>query len=229
MFEPTDNMTPDEKATMSAKKAQMVSHARELWLDMLPDTAIAKVMVHRESKPGFDKDMVRNFAFRFQVGVNSLANLSANAKLTDAFTQMRAAVFDAQVSGSQQHGDVDLMEQLLSEVLVREAQRPLSTGGSWIDTFRAINHAFFLGFSPSYVAVNVTQLGVLLWPELAKQHGFVKSAQAIGNVTKVAFNIMRETLAAGSRLGPKRALDAVITEDVLRKTEGVDEQTAPSS
>jgi hypothetical protein len=204
----------------------MVSHARELWLDMLPDTAIAKVMVHRNSVPGFDKDMVRNFAFRFQVGVNSLANLSASAKLTDAFTQMRAAVFDAQVAGSDQHGDVDLLQSLLSEVLVREAQRPLVGGASWVDTFRAINHAFFLGFSPSYVLVNTTQLGVLLWPELAKKHGFAKSASAIGSVTKVAFNIMKETLAAGARVGPKRALDAVITEDVLRKAAGVDEDTA---
>jgi hypothetical protein len=139
---------------------------------------------------------------------------------------MRAAVFDAQVAGSDQHGDVDLKQSLLSEVLVREAQRPLVGGASWIDTFRAINHAFFLGFSPSYVLVNTTQLGVLLWPELAKKHGFAKSASAIGSVTKVAFNIMRETLAAGARVGPKRALDAVITEDVLRKAEGVDEDTA---
>jgi hypothetical protein len=226
MFEPLDGMTEKELEQLAAKKAQMVSHARELWLDMLPDTAIAKVMVHRNSVPGFDKDMVRNFAFRYQVGVNSLANLSANAKLNDAFTQMRAAVFDAQVSGSRQHKDVDLLHSLLSEVQVREAQRPLRSGQNWIDDWRALNHAFFLGFSPSYVMVNTTQLGVLLWPELAKKHGFAKSAKAIAGVTATAFNIMRETLAAGTKLGPKRALDAVITEDVLRKAGGVDEDTA---
>ena len=226
MFEPTDNMTDSEKEQLAAKKAQMVSHARELWLDMLPDTAIAKIMVHRNAVPGFDKDMIRNFAFRFQVGVNSLSNLAASAKLNDAFTQMRAAVFDAQLASSDQHQNVDLMQSLLSEVLVREAQRPVRSGSNWIDTWRAINHAFFLGFSPSYVLVNSTQLGVLLWPELAKKHGFAKSAKAIASVTGAAFNIMRETLAAGARVGPKRALDAVITEDVLRKAEGVDEATA---
>jgi hypothetical protein len=225
MFEPIDNMSDADKAQLSAKKAQMVSHARELWLDMLPDTAIAKVMVHRNAVPGFDKDMVRNFAFRFQVGVNSLANLSAAAKLTNAFTQMRAAVFDAQVAGSDQHADVDLLQSLLSETLVREAQRPWRSGDSWLDTLRAVNHAFFLGFSPSYVMVNTTQLGVLLWPELAKKHGFAKSAKAIAAVTSTAFNVMRETLAAGAKVGPKRALDAVITEEVLRRTKGVDEAT----
>jgi hypothetical protein len=226
MFEPTDNMTADEKGQLAARRAQMVSHARELWLDMLPDTAIAKVMVHRNSVPGFDKDMIRNFAFRFQVGVNSLSNLSASAKLTDAFTQMRAAVNDAQVVGSAQHGDVDLLQSLLSETLVRESQRPLREGANWIDTWRAINHAFFLGFSPSYVMINTTQIGVLLWPELAKKHGFAKSARAIASVTKTAFNIMRETLAAGAAVGPKRALDAVITSKVLQKADGVDEGTA---
>jgi hypothetical protein len=139
---------------------------------------------------------------------------------------MRAAVFDAQVAGSDQHGDVDLLQSLLSEVLVREAQRPLVGGGSWIDTFRAINHAFFLGFSPSYVLVNTTQLGVLLWPELAKKHGFAKSAQRDRQRDQGRVQHHAETLAAGARVGPKRALDAVITEDVLRKAAGVDEDTA---
>lgn len=226
MFEPTDQMTDDEKTMMSAKKAQMVSLARELWLDTLPDTAIAKVMVHRESVPGFDKDMIRNFAFRFQVGVNALSNLSSSAKLTDAFTQMRAAVFDAQVAGTPRHKDVDLLQSLVTEFLVREGQRPLRSGTNWIDTWRAVNHAFFLGFSPSYVLVNTTQLGVLLWPELSKKHGFAKSAKAIASSTTIAFNIMRETLKAGAAIGYKRALDAVITEQVLQNAAGVDEATA---
>lgn len=224
MFDPTDEMTDDEKSAMAGKKAQMVSHARELWLDMLPDTAIAKVMVHRNSTPGFDKDMIRNFAFRFQVGVNSLSNLSAAAKLTNAFTEMRGAIFDAQIVGGRQNKDVDLLQSLLTEVLVRESQRPIANSADWVDTWRAINHSFFLGFSPSYVLVNTTQIGVLLWPELAKKHGFVKSAKAISGVTATAFNIMRETLRAGMAVGPKRALDAVITENVLKNV--VDEKTA---
>jgi hypothetical protein len=125
-------------------------------------------------------------------------------------------------------GDVDLLQALLSEVLVREAQRPLrrrrragSTPGarSTTPSSSASRRATCM--------VNTTQLGVLLWPELAKVHGFAKSGERDRQRDQAsAFNIMRETLAAGARVGPKRALDAVITEEVLRKAGGVDEDTA---
>jgi hypothetical protein len=81
--------------------------------------------------------------------------------------------------------------------------------------------------SPSYVAVNLTQIGVLLWPELTKQKGvgFVDAAKAIAKVTPDAFAIMKATMTEGAKLGPKRAADAIITEDALKRA-GVSEATA---
>ena len=211
-FEPTEDMSDEQKAQLRKNKDAMIANARAMWLDMLPDTALSKVMVHRNAVPGYSKDMIRNFAFRMQVGVNALANLSASAKITRAFTEMRTAVNAAKSDASV---DVVAMQDIFGEISRREAERPLRTGRSLIDTWRAVNHAFFLGMSPSYVLVNLTQVGVLLWPELAKRHGFVKAAQAIARATPLAFRVMQSTLQSGVALGAKRAADAIITEASL--------------
>lgn len=224
-FQERDDMTPDEVEQVRDMKKAMIAHAREIYLDQLPDTAIAKMLVQRNAVPGYSKDMIRNFAFRMSIGVNALAGLSAAAKTTKAFTAMRAAVNDAKASDTTTVADTATMQDVLGELSRREAETPLRTPNTFIDTVRAINHAFFLGASPSYVAINLTQLGVLLWPELSKRHGFVKSATAIAKVTPDAFKIMKATLSLAVSLGPKRWADAIITEDALVKS-GISADTA---
>lgn len=196
------------------QQRHMVSIARQVWLDQLSDTAVSRVMAQRQTIPGYNKDMLRNFAFRAEVGVNSLANLSVSAKISEAFRDMDELRKDESFKN---HDKSDTMMRVLQELRQRDADRPLTTGKSWIDTWRAVNQAFFLGMSPAYTMVNMTQLGVMLLPELAKRHGFVKSAQAMAKVTKAAFSIIRETYAEGRKISFSRALDAIITADVLER------------
>lgn len=196
------------------QQRHMVSVARQVWLDQLSDTAVARVMAQRQTVPGYNKDMLRNFAFRAEVGINSLANLSVSAKVSEAFGDMDEMRKDESFKN---HDKSDAMMRVVQELRQRDADRPLTTGKSWIDTWRAINQTFFLGMSPAYTMVNMTQLGVMLLPELAKRHGFVKSAQAMAKVTKAAFNIIRETYTEGRKVSFSRALDAIITSDVLER------------
>ena len=196
------------------QQRHMVSIARQVWLDQLSDTAVARVMAQRQTVPGYNKDMLRNFAFRAEVGINSLANLSVSAKVSEAFGDMDEMRKDESFKN---HDKSDAMMRVVQELRQRDADRPLTTGKSWIDTWRAINQTFFLGMSPAYTMVNMTQLGVMLLPELAKRHGFVKSAQAMAKVTKAAFNIIRETYTEGRKVSFSRALDAIITSDVLER------------
>jgi len=87
-----------------------------------------------------------------------------------------------------------------------------------MDVLRAANHAYFLGMSPSYVIIQMTQLGVLTWPELARKNGFVKSAKAIAEVTPIALKVMGMVIREGyKQRGVKGAADMVITSDMLEK------------
>jgi hypothetical protein len=159
------------------------------------------------------------------VGINALANTSASAQVSKAFVDMREAVETAKRDPNQSLEDTTLKQDILGELSRREAERPIRLANTMFDKLRAANHAFFLGFSPSYVLVNLTQVGALLWPELAKKHGFVKSAKTIAAVTPMAFKIMKATLDTGRELGAKRAADAIITEEALRRA-GVPARTA---
>jgi hypothetical protein len=192
---------------------------------MLPDVALAKVLTHRDAVPGYSKDMIRSFAFRTQVGMNAVANLATAAKVSRAFTNMRSAVLQAKSDPSWTLPDIVTAQDIFGEIAQREASRPMRTGRDIFDTLRAINHSYFLGLSPSYALVNLTQVGALLLPELGKRHSFVKAAKAIGKATTPAFKIMVATAAVGKSQGWKRMADAIITEESLTKA-GIDEKTA---
>lgn len=211
-FKPTDGMSPEQRAQMIVNKEQVIANLRSLALDLLPDLSLSKVTAQRNAVPGFSKDMFQSFAQRTRIGVNALANLSSAPKTLAAMTEMRAALNAAKGDSAK---DPVLLRDLFAEVSRREAERPYQVKNDFIDTWRAATHAFFLGASPAYSLINISQLGVLLWPQFAKTHGFVESAKAIARVTPTAFRIMRATFAEGAKLGPVRAADAVITRKAL--------------
>lgn len=224
LFEITDSMMDSEKEAVAALRDRTLKTAYDVWLDMLPDTATSKVLTHRESKPGFSTNMARSFAFRYNIAVNSIASLAAEPQLNEAFEKMRGRLNDAKVADQEQ--DVDTIATLYAEATRREAERPLASKADGYDTWRAWTHAFYLGLSPSYVLLNMTQIGVLLWPELSKQHGFVKTAKALAKVTPLAFDILRVTMKQGYEAGGVlRAADGVITQEALQKALGTDKST----
>jgi hypothetical protein len=213
-FEPPEGMPETEKKRLAATGAKVISAMQELYLDMLPDTSVNKVTVRREDVPGYAADMMRGMAFRMQVGTNALANMSSAAKMSSALSLMKARINEDRNNPNVNIGE---LQQVFTEVALRESERPMQVGRSFWDVVRAVNHAFFLGMSPSYVIINMTQLGVLLWPELAKTHGYVGAAKTIAKVTPLALKIMKATLAEGKSLGWNRAADAVINERVLAR------------
>lgn len=218
----TEGATPATKARIEQEKKQTLEAIRGLWLDLLPDISLNKVMVQRRNIAGFGNDMTRNFAHRFEVGVTALANLSSAPAVSKSFADMQAKISEYEATDPDK---AVRARDVHDEVRLREILRPQRIQRKWLQNTLAFNHAYFLGFSPSYVAVNTTQLGVLLWPELAKKHSYVKSARAIAKVTPMAFKIMSTALKAGFDVSASRAADAVITEKVL-KDAGVPPATA---
>lgn len=212
-----------QRAQLNAIKEGIISHARQIWLNQTPDTSLAKVLVERLGVQGYSTNMVRNFAHRFQLSSNAVAGMAASSKVSGAISSMRDQKNQAEQDPD---GSPDLYQDLLDEVLLREYNHTVRdqevTGA---DKLRAISHAYFLGMSPSYAAINMTQLGVLLWPELAKRGGFIKAAKAISKVTPVAFKVLRATLAASRAEGWKHLGDISITPEIMERA-GVDAETA---
>ncbi len=218
MFSPPVDATPEERAALEQRKQDYVRLALDTWLEQQPDSAISKVLVKRYEVPGYNKDMIRNYAHRWRVGAISLSNVASSPKFNKAFVEMRSQVNQAQVveEGVEQTDPV-MLNDIVREMQKRDASTPINDTADTYDKLRAFSHAYFLGFSPAYGMINMTQLGVVALPELAKKHGYTKSFGAMRRAGTSAIKILKAVAGEAYQLGPKRWADVAITEDVLRK------------
>lgn len=213
----------DEVAKLNKQKELAKQNVIDTWLEGQPDNSISKVLTARNTTPGSDADLVRSFAHRYTVGASSLAGIGSSPLFNSAFGNIQAEANKALNPNAgidpQQTADV------LRELQARQGANPIDPTGGTLDKVRALTHAYFLGFSPAYGLVNLTQVGVVALPELAKQNGFVKSFHALRRATPVAIAILRAASSEAIAQGPKNAAGLVITEATLKKA-GLDAATA---
>jgi hypothetical protein len=218
MFKPDDSMSTEEKVALEKQKQDAIRLAIDTWLDQQPDSSISKVLVKRYEVPGYKKDMIRNAAHRWRVGSISLANVASAPKFNQAYVEMRSQVNEAvTVDSENPGGDPVLLNDLMREMRKRDSGNPINDTADTFDKLRAVSHAYFLGMSPAYGMINMTQLGVVAIPELAKRHGYTKSFSAMRRGGNSALKIMKAVMAEARQLGPKNWADVAITEGVLRK------------
>lgn len=223
MFVPDESLSPKERAALAERKNEAIQLAVDTWLEQQPDSSISRVLAKRYTVPGYNKDMIRNFAHRWTVGSTSLANVATQPKFNRAYVEMRSQANEALNASNDM--DPDLAADLLTEVKTRDATQPVRQTTDTFDKMRAFSHAYFLGLSPAYGMINMTQLGVTALPELAKQHGYSKSFHGMRRASAKAFAILKAAVGEASQLGPKNWADVSITESVLKKA-GLDDKTA---
>lgn len=222
MFVPAEDATREERGALAARKEEAVRLAVDSWLEQQPDSSIAKVLAKRYTVPGYNPDMVRSWAHRWDVGSVNIANVAAAPKINDAYVDMRSQVNDALVAKNGQ--DPYVAQDVLNEIKRRDATQPINVIADTFDKLRAVGHAYFLGFSLAYAMINMTQVGVTALPELAKQHGYTQSFHALRRATPQAWKIMKAAAAEAWKLSPKDRADLAITESAL-KAAGVDDVT----
>lgn len=220
MFVPDKDATPAERAAIEQNKQATIRAVLDTWLEQQPDSSISKVLVKRYNVVGYKKDMIRNAAHRWRVGSISLANVAAMPKFDAAYKDMQAQINDAVVVDPEQAGqaaDPVLLSDLKREMQMRDAVAPVSEIADAYDKLRGYAHAYFLGMSPAYAMINMTQMGVVAMPELAKKHGYAKSFAAMRRSSGIAFKILKAAFAEAQQLGVKNRADVAITESVLQR------------
>jgi hypothetical protein len=215
MYTPAEGMDATERAALEKRKEEAVRLAVDTWLESQPDSSISKVLAKRYTVPGYKKDMIRNFAHRWRVGAISLANVASAPKFNEAFVDMRSSVEEAKSGDSD--ADQPLLNDLLAETKARDAVTPLNDNADTFDKARAIAHSYFLGLSPAYAFINMTQMGTVALPELAKKHGYSKSFAAMRKAGGNATKILKAAFNEAMELGPQNWANVAITESVLTK------------
>lgn len=220
-FAVDDSMTPQEKADIHAQAAAAEQAIRDAWLESQSDTSIAKVLVKRYTVPGYSSDMIRNWAHRWRVGSIHIANMSAQPKFNAAFTTLQDQFEKAKTQDTK---GAFVVQDITHELKLRDARAPVNEVADTLDKARGLAHSYFLGFSPAYGMINLTQLGVTALPELAKTHGYAKSFHAMRRASGQAIAVVRAVMAEAGKLGWKHWGDVAITDQALRAA-GLDTQT----
>lgn len=230
MFAEEAGMTAADKAALDRRKEEFKQFLRDEWIASQPDNAVSKVLTKRYTVAGYNKDMVRSWMHRWQVGATGIANAASAPKFNAAFTDMKDAVEQSRVADRRDAAgnlieptDPFMAQDIMNELKVRDARVPINETADTFDKLRAVSHSFFLGFSPAYALINTSQLGVTALPELAKKHGYIKSAAAMRRAGGQSIKILKAVAAEGKRLGWKHWGDIAITEQVL-KNAGLGEQ-----
>src|SRR5690606_31996454 len=115
-----------------------------------------------------------------------------------AFTNMKAQYNDALVSNRRgpdgellPPSDPYVIQDVMAELKLRDAKNPVNETADTFDKARALAHSYFLGFSPAYGMINMTQLGVTALPEMAKKHGYTKTFHAMRRASGQAMSIIK--------------------------------------
>lgn len=219
-YVPDSDMSPKEIAGLERRRDEAVKRAVDTWLEQQPDNSISKVLAKRENVQGSNLDMVRNFNHRWQVGGASIAASSAAPKISAAYVAMRAQLNQAAIVNTdptKTQEDPFLINDLMREIKKRDATIPINEVSDAFDKARAYSHAYFLGLSPAYALLNMSQLLVTGLPELAKVHGYARSFHAMRRASPVAFQIIKAVSEEARALGSKHAADVAITGSVLAK------------
>lgn len=231
MFAEEPGMSDADKAALRKLKEDTIQLARDTWIESQPDSSISKVMAKRYTVPGYSKDMIRNFAHRWRVGSINIANVASAPKFNRAFTNMKAQYNDAVVANRRgadgellTPADPFVVQDVMAELKARDARSPIDDTTDTFDKLRGYAHSYFLGFSPAYGLINMTQLGVVALPELAKKHGYAKSFHAMRRASTQALAVVKAVGAEAGKLGWKHWGDVAITDTVLRQA-GLDAST----
>lgn len=225
MYAPDEGMSDTERVALEKQKVQAVQLAVDAWVELQPDNSISKVLVKRNTSAGADKDMMRGWLHRWRVGSLNIANAAAAPKFYRALSNMKSQVEEAKRVVPADEKDANgqpvlqkdpvLLSQLYSEIRKRDATSPLNEIADNFDKARAVAHAYFLGLSPAYGLINLTQLGVLGLPELAKKHGYSKSFHAMRRSSAIAMKVMQAAWAEAKSQGPRHFADVVLSNKVL--------------
>ena len=200
---------------IKAQNNRALDTLRAVYIDSQPDNALIRVLQQREGVSGFSKNLVRNTAFRHNVGSSALAQRVASRYTNEAMRELQQQLKTAQSEGSVR--DVIAMSDYINEAFLRQNQYFDPTVLSLPERVRGFSYHYYLSMSPAYLLSNLTQVATLGWPELAKMTSRVKASQALFKAAPEAFKVMKAVASVGLEVGDGRVAEATITDKALER------------
>lgn len=191
-----------------------VDQVRGIALDMLPDRSMQKVLQKRVGVQGYNANMFQNLAHRGAVSAAAFANMATMHERNTLFAQLRQSVDNAKIDPN---ADPVRLSDVAKEVMRRSIAKDVRVGQTFLDYANSFIHSYYIGASPGFAMLQVSQIPTLGIPALGKRFGYANSLAAVAKATSKAFGLMRTiaTTDTGHRV------DAAITPEVLKNTKAL--------
>jgi hypothetical protein len=205
------------------EKTRLVGELQNMQLNLLSDKSLAQSLAKREGTHGWDSDMMRSWNNRGKIGASGIAGQTIAPKIAAALSNMHDAIEAAnrQDPTTENLKTRTTMKHVENEFLTREAQARQPSNNPFLDRASAAVQASYLGGSISFVLTQLSQPLITTLPHLGSKYGFVKSADAMARNTKLAFEILKETMRLGMQTSKGHGADAPITAEALRNVKGL--------
>ena len=180
-----EGLTPDDDAYDSkvAQADQVVRDMTQVWLRWQPETSALKNSLQRKSTAGFSRDMLRGYLRYMQTHGGNVSFLENGRPIETTLDDIAASIKEQKDSGV----DVSLDQSILTDLRNRyAATRTVAVGGFASAVSRL--GTFWYMTSPSIFLVQLSQIGVLTFPQLATKYSIRKASKALTKSMGQAFS-----------------------------------------
>lgn len=157
--------------------SKLLADARSMLVSALPDNSIRSALEHRDNVQGYSMDMLNANVHRGQMTARSISDLATRTTLADLEAKMKAVVADAKVSKSPK--EATALNDKLQAYMAQMSAGALRPPNKYADMARVATHTYYIGASPGYVVLNMSQLPTLTVPSFMRNHSFARTLPAM--------------------------------------------------
>ena len=182
----TEADADDRKSMAAAWDAQHRSMTQAL-MKMLPENSLTRIYQPREGVQGFSTNMLRSFDESALSNARGIAGMMVARDMGKAIKQLQSDVENVNENAKNTPNKIIAANQAAAELITREGNKNWIVPNSILDALRGMAHAFQIGMSPPYFALQMSQIPSLSLPRLGSTHGYVPAAKALAASAKEAF------------------------------------------
>ena len=189
----------------------------QLFVDALPETALAKSLQKRKGTLGYVPDAIEAFDKKaFSLG-RQIVRMQETAKLKALETEIRETAAAASTTSS--FYLLPLTPTKVADELIKRSEFARTGGKNKIldGIAKRANQVAFLitiGFNPSSALVNASQVPLVGLPMLGGKYGYAEATAAIANATRLVFTAQKGAPdALRRRLSIAHGVDAFYVKD----------------
>jgi len=175
-------VTVDEMVSNPKEQEALKDELYQMYLKSLPELSNRKHFLHRKGIPGFSADALRGFAELANSRANAIARLRHSDTLTESLTDMER-VLKRTGADPEQASAINRAGMIVEELQASYEWMMNPSNATWANRLTSFGFLWHLT-NPSTALVNLTQVPIMAFPDLAAKFAPGSAFTAISRAIK---------------------------------------------